>query len=66
MDFHVTFADGQTTHYGPDAIYKVSDQGLLVIRDGEGKQITLPAQAWSRLEENEPKSAYEKQTPHAF
>jgi hypothetical protein len=66
MEFHVTFTGGVTTHYGPDANYKLSEQGLLVIRDGDGKQVTLPAHAWSMLEEDVPKSAYEKETLHAF
>lgn len=66
MEFHVTYSNGQTTHYGPDANYKLSDFGLLVIRDGEGKQVTFPAHSWSKLEEREPKSAYEKETLHAF
>ena len=54
MEFHVTYTGGETTHYGAEANYKVSDQGLLVIRDGAGKQVTLPAHAWSRLEEDVP------------
>jgi hypothetical protein len=55
--------DGQggdlVTHYGDNASYTFNDGGLLIVKNGEGTQVTYSPTAWRKIvEEDRPAGSW--------
>lgn len=55
MSFRLQTPEG-VEHFDNDASYSFNSAGMLVIRDGKGRQVILSPVAWNRIEEAEPRS----------